>query len=121
MEHTYYLPAEWHTQSYIQLTWPHAGTDWKYMLEEVEACFLNLAREIAKPPALIACRSRISESTRTSDIQVQYPFRPLPYQRHMGTRPRLHHPASKECIPFAAGLLLQWLGNEICRMQRQPD
>ena len=23
-----HLPAEWHMQSGIQLTWPHAGTDW---------------------------------------------------------------------------------------------
>ena len=27
MEKTYYLPAEWHKQSYIQLTWPHNETD----------------------------------------------------------------------------------------------
>ena len=31
-----HLPAEWHTQSGIQLTWPHAGTDWAYMLTEVQ-------------------------------------------------------------------------------------
>lgn len=42
MEKNYYLPAEWHPQSYIQLTWPHADTDWAYMLDEVEACFLSL-------------------------------------------------------------------------------
>ncbi len=30
-----HLPAEWHMQSGIQLTWPHAGTDWAYMLAEV--------------------------------------------------------------------------------------
>ena len=30
-----YLPAEWHKQSLIQLTWPHKDTDWAYMLEEV--------------------------------------------------------------------------------------
>lgn len=41
-----YLPAEWHKQSLIQLTWPHKNTDWAYMLEEVEECFLNLTREI---------------------------------------------------------------------------
>ena len=34
MEKTYYLPAEWYKQSYIQLTWPHADTDWTYMLDE---------------------------------------------------------------------------------------
>ena len=47
MEKTYYLPAEWHKQSYIQLTWPHADTDWAYMLDEVETCFVRLATEIA--------------------------------------------------------------------------
>ena len=41
------LPAEWAAQSGIQLTWPHAGTDWAYMLDEVQACFDVHAREIA--------------------------------------------------------------------------
>lgn len=49
-----YLPAEWHKQSLVQLTWPHAATDWAYMLEEVTACFVNLAREISiRQPLLI--------------------------------------------------------------------
>ena len=43
-----HLPAEWLMQSGIQLTWPHAGTDWAYMLAEVQECFINIAREIAK-------------------------------------------------------------------------
>lgn len=42
-----HLPAEWYPQSGIQLTWPHADTDWAYMLEEAQACFIHLAREIA--------------------------------------------------------------------------
>lgn len=42
-----HLPAEWAQQSGVQLTWPHAGTDWAYMLEEVQACFVEIAREIA--------------------------------------------------------------------------
>ena len=56
MEKNYYLPSEWHPQSYIQLTWPHADTDWAYMLDEVEECFCNLAREIAtrQPLLLVA-------------------------------------------------------------------
>jgi len=41
-----HLPAEWDLQSGIQLTWPHAGTDWAYMLKEVQECFVNIAREI---------------------------------------------------------------------------
>ena len=48
-----HLPAEWHPQSGVQLTWPHAGTDWNYMLEEVQECFLHIAREIAARELLL--------------------------------------------------------------------
>ena len=48
-----FLPAEWYPQSGIQLTWPHAATDWNYMLEEVQACFLDIAREIARRQKLL--------------------------------------------------------------------
>lgn len=43
-----FLPAEWFSQSGIQLTWPHAGTDWAYMLDEVQECFIRIAREVVK-------------------------------------------------------------------------
>ena len=42
-----YLPAEWYPQEAIQLTWPHAATDWADTLEDVTRCYINLAREIA--------------------------------------------------------------------------
>ncbi|MDO4162997.1 MAG: agmatine deiminase family protein [Bacteroides sp.] len=48
-----YLPAEWALQSGIQLTWPHAGTDWAYMLDEVQRCFIDIAREIAQREKLL--------------------------------------------------------------------
>lgn len=48
-----YLPAEWAPQRGVQLTWPHAQTDWAYMLEEVQACFANIAREIARRELLL--------------------------------------------------------------------
>lgn len=48
-----FLPAEWYMQSGVQLTWPHANTDWRYMLPEVEACFLQIAREIAQRELLL--------------------------------------------------------------------
>lgn len=47
------LPAEWEAQSGVQLTWPHAATDWAYMLDEVEACFVAIAREIAARELLL--------------------------------------------------------------------
>ena len=52
------LPAEWAEQEFVQLTFPHADSDWAYMLPEVEACFIEIAREIAKRQnLLIVCRS----------------------------------------------------------------
>ena len=48
-----FLPAEWYPQSGVQLTWPHADTDWAYILDEVNACYINLAREIAERELLL--------------------------------------------------------------------
>lgn len=48
------LAPEWALQSGVQLTWPHAGTDWAYMLHEVTECYIRLAFEIAtREPLLI--------------------------------------------------------------------
>ena len=41
------LPAEWEPQEGVQLTWPHAATDWAPMLDEITAVFREIAREIA--------------------------------------------------------------------------
>ncbi|MDR0940015.1 MAG: agmatine deiminase family protein [Mediterranea sp.] len=48
-----HLPAEWHYQSGVQMTWPHAGTDWAPMLDEARECFKNIAREIAQRELLL--------------------------------------------------------------------
>lgn len=47
------FPPEWYPQSAIQLTWPHADTDWEYMLDEVNECYINIAVEILKRQKLI--------------------------------------------------------------------
>ena len=47
------FPAEWAPQQFVQLTWPHADTDWAYMLDEVQDCFRNIACEIAKRQRLV--------------------------------------------------------------------
>ena len=50
----YRLPAEWEPQSGVQLTWPHAGTDWAPMLDEVTKTYEEMAREIRlREPLLI--------------------------------------------------------------------
>ena len=48
-----FMPAEWHKQHMVQLTWPHEGTDWNYMLDEVEACFVELAKAICARERLL--------------------------------------------------------------------
>lgn len=47
------LAAEWYPQSGVQLTWPHAGTDWAPMLTEVTECYVRLAYEIASRERLL--------------------------------------------------------------------
>lgn len=50
---TWRLPAEWEPQSGVQLTWPHAETDWAYMLSEVSITYEEMAREISKRERLL--------------------------------------------------------------------
>ena len=47
------MKAEWERQSCIQLTWPHAGTDWAPMLDEITAVYEEMAREITKREGLL--------------------------------------------------------------------
>ena len=41
-----YLPAEWHEQSAVQLTWPHSNTDWRPILEAVTRCYIDMTKAI---------------------------------------------------------------------------
>lgn len=52
------FPAEWHSQSGVQITWPHPKTDWCDMLEEVTACYVAFSKEILKrQKLLIVCHN----------------------------------------------------------------
>ena len=52
------IPPEWALQQFVQLTWPHAGTDWHEMLDEVNECFAAIARQIIQyEQLLIVCES----------------------------------------------------------------
>ena len=44
----YRLPAEWEPQSGVQLTWPHEGTDWAPMLDEIMATYREMANIIER-------------------------------------------------------------------------
>ncbi|OIP85133.1 MAG: agmatine deiminase [Porphyromonadaceae bacterium CG2_30_38_12] len=48
-----YFPPEWAEQQFVQLTWPHNQTDWAPMLNEVNTCFVQIAKAILKFEALL--------------------------------------------------------------------
>ena len=50
------LPPEWAPQSAVQLTWPHANSDWSWILDHAEANFAHIALEVSRRQNLIiAC------------------------------------------------------------------
>lgn len=56
MENKFILPAEWHPQQAVLLTWPHSHSDWAPTLKVVEPVYINMAREIAaRQKAVIIC------------------------------------------------------------------
>ena len=42
------LPAEWEEQTAVQLTWPKEDSDWGPIFEEVEKCFVEIAKTISQ-------------------------------------------------------------------------
>lgn len=68
-QHHIILPAEWHPQSAVQLTWPHAETDWRDLLEEVIPCFVEIAREISlREKLIIVCPNIEDVKIQLGDI-----------------------------------------------------
>ena len=52
------MPAEWEPQAFVQLTWPHAGTDWQPIEPENRgrhASFASALDTVAKTLAKEAC------------------------------------------------------------------
>lgn len=42
------LPAEWEIQDGVLMAWPHEGTDWSYMLDDVRPVFADIIRQITR-------------------------------------------------------------------------
>jgi agmatine deiminase len=42
------LPAEWEVQDGVLLAWPHEGTDWSYMLDDIRPVFAEIIRQITR-------------------------------------------------------------------------
>src|SRR6056297_466710 len=61
------LPAEWAPQSAVMLTWPHPGTDWADLIDEVEPVFENIAKAVLRyEHVVISCEhvTRLQELER---------------------------------------------------------
>ncbi len=78
------LAPEWYPQSGVQLTWPHAETDWAYMLPEVTACYLRLAFEIATREELLIVAPNVQ--TVKQLIEEQLPARATSHIRYKECR-----------------------------------
>lgn len=69
MENTIFFPPEWYPQSAVQLTWPHADTDWAPILDEVIPCFVSIAREVVKRELLlIVCADETEVRSQLGEV-----------------------------------------------------
>jgi len=66
------FPAEWAAQSGVMLTWPHEKTDWAEMLDEVEVCFISIAKAIAeREKVLIVCQDQLLLRNKLKECRVE--------------------------------------------------
>ena len=94
-----YFPAEWERQSAIQLTWPHADTDWNEYLDEINKTYVKMADAITKHEGLIVVTphpenvKKLLECKLTVGQMARVTIHQCP--TNLGTRPRLHIPEGK--------------------------
>lgn len=56
-EQHYILPAEWHRQAFVQLTWPHEDTDWRPYLDDINDTFVQIAKAVTNyEPLVVAAK-----------------------------------------------------------------
>jgi len=73
---SYHLPAEWHNQSAVLLTWPHENTDWLPWLAEIESVYIELSKAITRFQLLvIAChdheiKTRVTELLTKNKVKL---------------------------------------------------
>ncbi|WP_320407641.1 MULTISPECIES: agmatine deiminase family protein [Marinobacter] len=68
------LPAEWAPQSAVMLTWPHPGTDWADLIDEVEPVFENIAKAVLRHEhVVISCEhvTRLQELERDLNLYAE--------------------------------------------------
>ena len=67
------LPAEWEIQDGVLLAWPHEGTDWAYMLDDVRPVFAEIIRQISRFERVLLtapCAAETRDYLAASDIDM---------------------------------------------------
>ena len=64
------MPAEWEPQSQVQLTWPHAATDWAPMLDEITATYREMVEAIERYEPVLTVNT---DHSRHSSVNYQCP------------------------------------------------
>lgn len=63
------MPAEWEPQSAVMLTWPHPGTDWSAILDEVEPVFLAISKAVLRfQNLLLSCEHVVRLQTLEKEL-----------------------------------------------------
>ncbi len=73
-----YFPAEWHPQQAIQITWPHKGTDWAWIINEAQDFYCKLANTILALQDLI-----ISVPDESLKTELETAFKHSKFQCHI--------------------------------------
>ena len=58
------LPAEWEPAAGVLLAWPHEGTDWAYMLDDIRRCYIDLAHAVARHAVAVIIAPDCSDARR---------------------------------------------------------
>lgn len=66
----YILPAEWSRQAAVQLTWPHADTDWRPYLDDITEVCLRLVEAIAGHERVIVVAQDAAEVSRLIEQRI---------------------------------------------------
>ena len=66
------IPAEWEQQQAIQLTWPHADSDWQPWIDRIESVFINLVTAISQYQAvMVACHPSCFERVKNDLAEIK--------------------------------------------------
>jgi agmatine/peptidylarginine deiminase len=56
------MPAEWEAQGAVLIAWPHAHTDWAYMLDDITECYVNIIKAIVPRAKVLIVGPDLSEA-----------------------------------------------------------